>query len=65
MQQQDASSITSSGRAHRGRRYSGLSPLEDAGCSGHIVGYVGTIESLERILIESGGWQVKHDTTAG
>ena len=42
-----------------------LLALEDAGGSGHIVGYVRTIEPLEGTLIESGGRQVKHDTTAG
>jgi hypothetical protein len=31
----------------------------------HIVGYAGTIEALEGILIESGGRQIKYDTTAG
>jgi hypothetical protein len=31
----------------------------------HIVGYAGTIEPLEGILIESGGRQVKYDATAG
>ena len=46
------SSIRSSRRPH-------------AGGSGHIVGHAGTIEPLEGVLIESGGRQVKYDTTAG
>ena len=42
-----------------------LLALEDAIDSDHIVGYVGTIKPLESILIETGGRQVKHDTTTG
>jgi hypothetical protein len=38
---------------------------QGSGGSGQIVGYVRTIEPLEGILIESGGRQVEHDTTAG
>jgi hypothetical protein len=41
-----------------------LLALEDAGGSGNVIGYVGAIEPLKGIFIESGGRQVKHDTTA-